>query len=462
MNSDKAYLLGLILGGGVWGNEEDIFKIKLPYRQWGSYLAAPERAGTISRDILSVVSPMFRHTYGLIVGFEAGQFEWTILCEGDTTDLVNDLNSYGIEAIGEMRMTADISKIVPALIDDNLKRRFIAGLADTIGSTAPSHRRFSDEIQIISFEIKGFNFSSVCSLCKLLYSINCYPDQILWNHPNFHTSKNPYYKKWTKGFKLRVQLDQYAQYGAFAFRSRAESARENLQLQQHSHQAVPCKQHNINVTPACVHPAELDERLPSEIRGGHYLHNKHVCAVLGCEHAPYDKLVDILNNCGTYINPFPILYKDHEDAINHAISHSPLMSSRNYSIYHIRVQSIYDALLDNPSKLLYGDDDVAGYPITEVAQAVAYTIANPTELNGARIRGNYSSLIKKHLHEQNNLEVEIHIPDLLTPLIIKGNGRGALVGARNPKVYARLANFDQENKYKLIVREITEEDLRNA
>lgn len=25
MNTDKAYILGLIIGGGVWGNAEDVF-----------------------------------------------------------------------------------------------------------------------------------------------------------------------------------------------------------------------------------------------------------------------------------------------------------------------------------------------------------------------------------------------------------------------------------------------------
>lgn len=32
MNTDKAYLLGLVIGGGVFGNAEEVFKIKLPYK----------------------------------------------------------------------------------------------------------------------------------------------------------------------------------------------------------------------------------------------------------------------------------------------------------------------------------------------------------------------------------------------------------------------------------------------
>ena len=44
----------------------------------------------------------------------------------------------------------------------------------------------------------------------------------------------------------------------------------------------------------------------------------------------------------------------------------------------------------------------------------------------------------------------------------KKNGRGALIGARNPEVYKRLVTVSPDNEYKLLVRRITEEDLSNA
>ena len=61
LNTDKAYLLGLIIGGGNFGTAEDVFSVRLPFKKWGSYLENPQRAGQISRDIMNVVSPMFRH-----------------------------------------------------------------------------------------------------------------------------------------------------------------------------------------------------------------------------------------------------------------------------------------------------------------------------------------------------------------------------------------------------------------
>ena len=129
MNTDKAYLLGLIIGGGIFGNAEDVFRIKLPYKKWGSYLDNPQRAGQIAADILRRVGQMFRAIYGLSVQYETTPGgTWVILCEGDTTSVKADLNHYGISAEGEIRGNADIELLVADLIDDNLKRRLLPDL----------------------------------------------------------------------------------------------------------------------------------------------------------------------------------------------------------------------------------------------------------------------------------------------------------------------------------------------
>lgn len=465
MNTDKAYLFGLIIGGGIWGNAEDIFRIRLPYKQWGSYEQNPKRASEISRDIMVVLSPLFKSIYNIIISFETlPSGNWSILCEGDLSELKSDLLSYGIECKGELRQNVSIKSIVAKLIDDNLKRRFIAGLADTIGSTAPSHRRFTDQVQIMSFELKGFNFSFVCDMCRLLYSVNCLPDQILWNHPNFHCASNSYYDKWNKGFKLRILLDQYADFGAFAFKTKAESSKENLKLQQSTHDAIPCPERDVKAKPSCVHPAENDLKLPEYIRGGHYVHNRHVCAVLGCEHAPYESIKDLLAKAGELVIPFPILCKDSKKRIENILTSDILLRDRNYTTLRFSVKSLYEKLNSDHNALLYGNtNEGSGYPITEIMQGVAFVIADSSELNGTRPKGNYTKLIECHLSNNQELSVEIRKPDLLTPLAIFGdNERGVLVGARNPNVYKKLLSIAPDNEYKLCVRNITEDDLNNA
>lgn len=462
MDTDKAYILGLVLGGGVFGNAEDAFRIRLPYKKWGSYEKNPERAGQIAGDIFKKVGQVFRAVYNISVQYETTiGGNWNILCEGDTATLKSDLSSYGIDCEGELRQNLEISRIVIDLVDDNLKHRFIAGLADTIGSMAKSHRRFTDEIQILSFELKGFNFSFICDLCRLLYSVNCIPDQILWNHPNFHCASDPYYPQWNKGFKLRIQLDQYSHFGAFAFRTKAESARANRNLQHQEHMATPCPEREIHVTPTCVHPAENDMRLPDCIRGGHFVHNRHVCAVLGCEHAPYDKISNELRHIGKIINPFPILSKKTYEDIEKIINSDPLLQ-RDYTDRQLSVKTLLENFQADSNAKLFSANSDSGYPIAEILQAVAFIIAEDSELNGKRPKGGYKGIIERHLSCDPNLTIEVRKPNLLTPLILVGNGRGAFVGAENPSVYSRLVSRDPDNEYKLLVRPITEEDLANA
>lgn len=519
MNTDKAYLFGLIIGGGIWRNNEDGFIIHLPYRKWGSYDQNPRRASQISGDIVQFLNPLFRNIYGLNISFDGtARGDWNILFEGDLTELKSDLQSYGIECEGELRSTASIGGIIADLFDENMKRRFIAGLADTIGSTNKNHRRFSAEIQTLSFELKGFNFSFVCELCRLLYSVNCLPDQILWNHPNFQSASDSYYTKWNKGTKLRIQLDQYAKFGAFAFKTKAESSIENRSLQQQTHSAVSCPEREIRAKTSCFHPGENDKRLPDCIRGGHYLHNRHVCAVMGCENAPYDTIRGLFSNVGDLIIPFPILCKNTIQKIEEIIKEEPLLANREYSIANVSVKSLYELYKADHNALLFGNNANNGYPIAKIIQGISYVIADENELNGARPKGNFEKIVEHRIHhEMNNkypnilsrfevqesnfiiaentegvsytvnadelnkhpknkslidlgrdlstatgLMVEFRKPDLLTPLVITGNGRGVLIGAHNPSVYEKLVTIAPDNEYKLCVRPITEGDLRNA
>lgn len=459
MDTDKAYIFGLIIGGGKFGNAEDFFSIQLPFRQWGSYLKNPQRAAQISDDIMRFVGPLLLSIYGLRVNFSASDKHWTIICEGDLTDLKADLESYGINCEGELRTELPITGIIPHLRDANIKRRFIAGLADSIGSTNPTQRRFSDDVQILSFELKGFNFESVCALCNLLYSVNCIPDQILWNHPNFHASNNPYYKSWAKGFKLRIQLDQYAEFGAFGFKTKVESANKNRAKQTQSHITEVCEEREIRPTISTVHPAENDSRLPECIRGGHYIHFRHICAALGCPHAPYQQLNEAFSHIGELIAPFPILCKDSKENIQKIIENDALMSSVNYEEKALYLKDLVKDFKSNSTSLILGIDDNTGYPVADILQAVAYLIVPSSKLKGTRPKGKFMDIIRSTLTIDPEASVRCLVPNRLTPLVLYKDDRGALIGPKNPHLYSKLIAPDIDNPYKLVVRPIILSDL---
>ena len=269
-----------------------------------------------------------------------------------------------------------------------------------------------------------------------------------------------YDKKWKKGFKLRVYLDQYEKFGAFAFVSKALSVKENQTLECGRNVAIPCDERDIKMpTIACVHKDENSELLPDEIRGGHYLHNRHVCAVLNCEHAPYGEVKKLLSKAEYCINPFPVLVKGTIEQIKEIVSADPIMKKRSYEKMDINISDLYEQSEEN--EYIFSDDNEAGYPLNKVILAVTFLIAAQTgQLNGLRPKGSKDKMILEYIKRFSGCTVTIYLPEIMTPMILEMGDYAALVGPNNPKVYRRLIQTCRENKYKIKVRPITEEDLK--
>jgi len=109
--------------------------------------------------------------------------------------------------------------------------------------------------------------------------------------------------------------------------------------------------------------------------------------------------------------------------------------------------------------LLFGLDNESGYPIRKILQAIAYLISPSTGLKGKRPKGKFLDIITSHLSDNQNASITCLIPDRLTPLVLFRNGRGALIGPQNPKVYTKLVQCDRHNPYKLKIRPLSISDL---
>ena len=138
------------------------------------------------------------------------------------------------------------------------------------------------------------------------------------------------------------------------------------------------------------------------------------------------------------------------------------MAERVYSTYDFSLASLLDTYSGNSAALLFGKGEKTGYPITEILKAAAYILANDDELNGKRPKGKYVDLLRNKLESDSGITIQMRVPDLLTPLILSNGVRAALIGAKNPDVYEKLIVKDKDNPYKISVRKITEEDLRNG
>ena len=93
--------------------------------------------------------------------------------------------------------------------------------------------------------------------------------------------------------------------------------------------------------------------------------------------------------------------------------------------------------------------------------AVTFLIAAQTgQLNGLRPKGSKDKIILEYIKCFSGSTVTIYLPEIMTPMILEMGDYAALVGPNNPKVYRRLIQTCKENKYKIKVRPITEEDLK--
>lgn len=463
LGGDKAYLFGLIIGGGSFGSAKSSFVINLPYDEWGSVSKNPERSSEIINDIVNGFGPVIQNVYGLNITPHIAPKQWQIVVSGDYSNLEADLNYYGVSLCLDMRKSANISKLCSSLTTDFLKKRFILGLADTIGSTNPNHRRFNDNVQIVSFEFSGFNYDLVFNICKLFAAVGCFADQVLWNHPNLHSTLDPYYEKWKKGFKLRVPLDFYTDNLGFTFRSKTLSAKTNLTKEKKGKiNSINCANKPLSIGCSAVHPAENDSSLPQIILGGHYIHHKQICAVLGCPYAPYHEIDKRLAEAEKYISPFPILHKGEKYEICNLVKNDNFLSQLTFEKYQIMVKSLLNLKRNGDEYLLYGLSPVSGYPLGRILDAINYLFQKSEgKLKGLRTRGNRDVFLQDYVELHPDAAIEILKPNLLSVLIIQniGDNGAAIIGAKNPSVYKKLIRRDQNNKYKLLVREIMKEDF---
>jgi hypothetical protein len=133
IDTDKAYLIGLIIGGGILKN--DFLQIVLPYKNWGDIKINPKRGGKIAEDILKRIGPTWKSTYNIDISYSIDN-SWKIICQNISPELKSDLKELGLPLEGEYRYVANIDTLRKKLTSEAHKRAFITGLIDTVGSLA--------------------------------------------------------------------------------------------------------------------------------------------------------------------------------------------------------------------------------------------------------------------------------------------------------------------------------------
>lgn len=443
INTEEAYLFGLLIGGGIL--HDNSMQIILPYKNWGDLNLNPQRAGNISEDILTRLYPLFKIHYQMDVSYSVDP-EWKIISTNVSNKLKNALINLELPLSGELRLNANIEKLIYKLDTVEHKKNFITGLVDTVGSLARSHRRFVDDFQIISFEFKGNNFNLVKNIIKLLQDIGCLPDQVLWNHPNQHSGTCRYYNSWKKGFKIRVALDDYMLKGGFLFKSKSLSAKNNKALQLKGLNTVKGKIIKVSGR-VTLHKDEYSEWLPEIIRGGHYVHNLHFYEALGLE-TPYKfKMAPIINSFENYFCPFTCLTKGSIDELKAIINNENYLKETKYQKKFIPLSQLLDIYKHNSSALILGKNvNIDGFPINYILQGLSYIICASTgeHIKGKRVLGSYINVLEENINK--NYGINIYHPNKGTCLYISNGEYSSLVGYINNDFNKKLIASNNESK----------------
>ena len=294
INQDKAYILGLLVGGGTISN--GTFLIKLPFKKWGMNPAVMSK---IAVDILTKICDKFQKTYNFPVTYEIGNAIWSIkpMDNPDISELINDLQSLSLPTKGFLLNETDLSKAQNEL-SGVITENFLTGIFDTRASLTLSHRRFTNEAPVVSLEIPGStkNFLFVVQICSWLTDLGSVTDQILFNHPCQHSAADPTYKGWKKGFKIRFLVKSFLAKHSFALQAKAFDIK-NLEKLQEKDAQEPCSKRKIRKpSPVCIHSDIDSPDLPIEVRNRLFFHYFHFCGTFGCKHAPISELAKIVDN----------------------------------------------------------------------------------------------------------------------------------------------------------------------
>lgn len=437
LTTDKAYIFGLMVGGAQIGASS--FSIRLPYKKWGDISHNTVRAADIMSDILNVLNPIMQNTYGVNFAPSIGT-DWRLNSNSFPPALQQDLQEYGLKTSGELRSNSSIQNLLPHLISLKHKQKFITGLIDTVGSLARSHRRFVDTFQVVSFEFKGQNFGLVSEVYSLFQSMNIPVDQVLWNHPNQHSTLCKYYKSWKKGFKIRVSLQDYLLQGGFVFKAKKLSADENSSLNANNSSAA-LKPHKLQGR-VTVHLDQNTTWIPPHLRGLVFPHQLWFNVAQGLNINPSGKNLVTNTPAETLFCPFTILTKRTTPEISDIINNDKILSRECYDTYNFDIKKVITVYEKDNNQLLFGKTNLDGFPINYMLQAAAFASLSTLgeKMKGNRVLGNYLDNLKELISTGRitSTNLTLSIPKKGTALRITSGNYSALVGYTNNSFNKKL------------------------
>jgi hypothetical protein len=276
MNTEMAYLLGMILGNGEIQRDNNDTRITIDIPHKNLYtddlkdVKIYVKASTV--DIRSIVEPLIGHNITVtqnnrstIMSFVKSNDEYI------TREILRFIS--GGRHHSTMRMNPELFSIT---LDE--KKALLRGIADVTGYIRKSNIAYGqDGAHRVYIEIPG-NWYMVIDIANMLKSVDVPIQTIDFGHPNFRDGDMKKYNQgkhyfWKKEHQVKIFANEFLPIG-FNIKHKQDA------LEKYSEELLefidPAKTHKfywekpIKRKSRPYHPHENDESLPVEIRGKHF------------------------------------------------------------------------------------------------------------------------------------------------------------------------------------------------
>ena len=276
MNTQMAYLIGMILGNGEVQRKSDatIITVELPHKNLiddeGREVSVYVKSSLA--DIRGIVEPLIGYSLPISQTKRATQFSFT-MPNADYT--MREILRFIGNGVHHSTMTMN-DELFGMKTDE--KKELLRGIADVTGYIRKSNIAFGqDGCHRVYIEIPG-NWQMVIDIANMLKDLDIPVQTIDFGHPNFRDSNlkkynegKPYY--WKKEHQIKIWANEFLPIGfniVHKQRALEKYADELLDYldEKKTHQFY--WQKTIRRKEKPIHPMENDESLPLSIRGKHY------------------------------------------------------------------------------------------------------------------------------------------------------------------------------------------------
>jgi len=276
INEDLAYLLGLIVGKGIFVRDGQTRRlvITFPYKS----LVAEGYQKTYNKPLelsssLDVIVNRIRN-YGLDVTKES-------VNENDISLIITwyreDLSWQILKYLLNDEFTDFHSFRIPKAIfesDKEIQKEFLRGYFDTTGHIRKSNAAFGQENQHrVYLEVDHRNWFLIADLTRLLENLKVPIHSIDFGHPNF---RDPMFKKakgfWAKEHQIKIFANHFAKIGSY-LKHKDEVLKELADKTRTIYEEGNSEK-SFRVRAKPTSPEENSEKLPEFLKGKHFNHWK--------------------------------------------------------------------------------------------------------------------------------------------------------------------------------------------